>query len=394
MPYLTKQIAPIVEDAFKDAIGKNASLTDLETTDYVAMGKAISQYNLYEGFYGSMVNRLIKTVYFVRMYKGKNRTILRDEHEFGAFIQKVYYEMPVSVDNPTYAIPDTQGDYHQASPYDVEGTIGVSAEVFGGNGTWSIEVIRPLEQIDTAFTSNTEMMRFIDGLYSQIENRMKMDEDNLVATAIATSMANELNGGHSRNLLNEYNTLTGQTLTVAQALVNAGALKFFGKEISETISHMSNMSVAFNKKGYTTFTDKEHLVVEMLSHFTSAYKTYLESDTFNADMISLPNFNAVDFWQGSGSAFSFADCSKINISHDDINGGEATEQGGIICFLHDIENVSAYFGKRRTWEKVNERSDVVIHGEKAKKGFGVDSHANAVVFYLAEEAEDAEDGEE
>lgn len=383
MPYLTKQIAPIVQDAFKDAVGTNANLSDIDTTDYVAMGRALSTYNLFEGWYGSLANRLIKTAYFVRVYKGKHRSILRDEHEFGAFYQKVYYDMPEAVDNPTYAIPDSQGQYHQASPYDVEGTIGVSAQVFGGNGTWSIEVIRPLEQIESAFTSNAEMMRFIDGLYIQINNKMKMDEDNLVATAVATSMANELNGGHSRNLLSEYNTLTSQNLTVAQALVNAGALKFFGKEISETIDHLENMSVAFNKKGYMTFTDRNDLVVEMLSHFTSAYKTYLESDTFNADMIALPHYEKVDFWQGSGTSFAFDKCSAINISHDDINGGEPTEQGGIICFLHDIENVAAYFGKRRSWEKVNERSDVVIHGEKAKKGFGIDDHANAIVFYLA-----------
>ena len=32
---------------------------------------------------------------------------------------------------------------------------------------------------------------------------------------------------------------------------------------------------------------------------------------------------------------------------------------------------------------MNPRSEVVVHGEKAEKGFAVDDHANAVVFYLA-----------
>ena len=31
---------------------------------------------------------------------------------------------------------------------------------------------------------------------------------------------------------------------------------------------------------------------------------------------------------------------------------------------------------------MNPRSEVVVHGEKAEKGFAVDDHANAVVFYL------------
>ena len=31
----------------------------------------------------------------------------------------------------------------------------------------------------------------------------------------------------------------------------------------------------------------------------------------------------------------------------------------------------------------NPRSEVMIHGEKAEKGYAVDDHANAVVFYMA-----------
>lgn len=383
MAYNVKQIAPIVTDAVKDALGKNASLSQLETSDFVSMGKALASFNAYDGWFGSLVNRIIKTIYFVRKYKGRARTIMRDEHEWGAFVQKVYYEMPDNVDNPTWGIPDSSGDYHQASPYDVEGSITVTSLVYGDKGTWSIEVLRPMVQIKSAFLNESEMMRFIDGLYMQIENKFKLDEDALINTAVATSIANELNGGHAVNLLSKYNTATGQNLTPAQALANADALKFFGREILETINHMGVMSTAFNKAGYTTFTDGDNLVVEMLEHFTSAYRTYLESDTFNAEMIKLPNFNSVDFWQGSGSSFAFADCSKINIEHDDINNGTPTEQGGIIAFVHDIENVAAYFGNRRSWEMVNPRSEVVIHGEKAEKGYAVDSHANAVVFYLA-----------
>ena len=83
--------------------------------------------------------------------------------------------------------------------------------------------------------------------------------------------------------------------------------------------------------------------------------------------------------EASGDAFSFSDCAAINIK----NGSNEVSQTGIISFIHDIENVAAYFGDRKSWEMVNPRSDVVIHGEKAQKGFAVDNHANAVVFYLA-----------
>ena len=385
---LVKQISQLVNDAVKDALGKNANLTTLDTTDVVSMGKLISQYDAFEPFYKSLTNRIARTVYFVRTYEGRTRSVLRDEHEYGAFIQKVYYTMPDAVDNATWAIPDAHGNYHQASPYDVEGTVAVSSLIYGGKGTWAIEIIRPVEQIKSAFTSPSEMASFIDGIYVTIENSFKFEEERLTALAVNTAMASALEGGKARNLLAEYNAQhTNGTLTVAECLENLDFLKYASKEINLTIDNMGTMSTVYNKAGYATFTTKENLVVEMLSHYASANDMYLQADTFHNELTKLPNFEKVPYWQSSGEKFGFDSCSAIKVKHNDLisekNSTGVVEQGGIICFVHDIENVAAYFGNRRSWELYNQRSDVMIHGEKAEKGFAVDNHANGVVFYVA-----------
>ena len=146
------------------------------------------------------------------------------------------------------------------------------------------------------------------------------------------------------------------------------------------------MSTVFNVAGYETFTEKENLVVEVNTEFAKATDMYLQADTFHNELTSLPGYTSIPFWQGSGKSFAFADTSKIDIIHDDFitetNLTGEIAQSGIICFLHDIENVAAYFGRRRTWEMYNPRAEVINHGEKAEKGFAVDSHANSVVFYL------------
>ena len=318
----------------------------------------------------------------MRTYKGSNRNVLRDEHEYGAFVQKVYYEMPDAVDNPTWNIPNGSDAYVQSSPYDVQTTVAVSSLIFGGKGTWSIEIVRPVEQIKTAFLSPSEMGAFIDGIYIAVENAFTLEEERIVALAVNTAMADAIEGGNARNLLAEYNTAhSTNTLTVAQALESAEFLKYASKEINRTIKNMGKMSVAFNKAGYTTFTPKDRLVVEMLAEFASASEMYLQADTFHNELVKLPNYEEIPFWQSSGTDFAFADCSEINVTNDAFNS--AVKQSGIICFLHDVENVAAYFGSRRTWEMFNPRSEVMIHGEKAEKGFAVDGHANAVVFYIA-----------
>ena len=383
---LVKQISNILNDAVKDALGKNANLANLDSSDIVSMGKAISAYDAFEPFYKSLTNRLVKTVYFVRTYSSNTRHILRDEHEYGAFIQKVYYELPEAKNNATWSIPASDGKYRQSSPFDVEDTVAVSSITFGGKGTWTIELIRPLEQIKTAFLDEASMMAFIDGLYVTVENAFKLQEERLVALAANTAIADALNStnkAQARNLLAEYNSKHSSSLTAAAALEDASFLKFASMEIKRVIDNMSVMSSVYNKEHYHTFTSSENLVVEMLSHFVSASEMYLQADTFHNDLVGLPNFESVPYWQGSGETFDFAHASAINVTNSDINEGVPTEQSGIICFVHDIENVAAYFGNRRSWEMNNPRSEVMIHGEKADKGFAIDGHANAVVFYIA-----------
>lgn len=390
---MIKQIYSLVNDAVADALGKNANVTELDSTDLVSLGKAISSYNAYEGFFGALANRIARTVYFVRVYEGKSRSVLRDEHEYGAFIQKVYYMMPNAVENPAYDVVSVNTEtgertYSQASPFDVNTTVEVKALIYGGQGTWSIEIMRPIEQIKTAFLDESSMMSFIDGIYIAVENSFKLEEERLVALAVDTAMAHAINSGLARNLLAEYNALfPDATLTVAEAMVSADFLRFASKEIKDTIGHMGTMSTIFNAQGYETFTSKDNLVVEMLEQFENAVDTYLKSDTFHEELVALPNHEKVQFWQSSGKTFDFNDTSKINITHNDLkttsNVDGNVEQGGIICFLHDIENVAAYFGERYTWEQVNQRARVVNHGEQARKGYAVDTYSNSYVFYIA-----------
>ena len=392
MAYIAQQIKTLLNDVIEDLTGQSAAIQDIDTTDLVSMGKAIANMELLEGWYGKLVNRLAKTVYFVRVYDPKRvRSILRDEHEYGAFVQKVYYTAPDFVDNPEYGIPSS-GSYTQHSPYDVSAVVAVDAKIFGGQGTFALEIIRPVDQIRSAFLSDSEMMRFIDGIYLTIENKLKLAEEALVSTAVCTAMAADINGGNVRNLLTEYNTLhaneTGFTaLTAAQALTDADFLKFASKEINQLISYMEDMSTAYNVNGYMTFTDRDNLVVEMLADAAAAFDTYASADTFHNELIALPRYEKVNKWQFTGqTGRGFANLSKIDVIHDDFKTqanptGEITETG-IIAFVHDIEHVAAYFGHRRSWEKYNERDDIYIHGATARKGYAVDLNANGMVFIV------------
>lgn len=390
---LINQIATLVNDSVQAALGQAITTESLNTSNLVSMGRALSDANKYEAFYKQLTNRIVKTLYYVRTYEANPRGVLMDEHEYGAFVQKVYYALPTAGDNPTYQIPDGTGAYKQQSPYDVSTTIGVSADVFGGKGTWSIEFVRPMDQIKTAFISPSEMAAFIDGIYVTADNAFKMEleqaENLAVNTGAATCYASTNNKTQYVDLLANYNTMKKSIdtkwtdLAPRAAMIDADFLKFASKEINKTVKRMQRMNTVFNAYNYPTFTPPEKMVVEVLQDFASATASYLQADTYHDEMVALPHYNEVPYWQYNdvssdvlGSGFA------INVSHKDINDGEDIMMTGVVCMVRDIDAVACYFGERKSWEMVNPRSDVVIHGEKAVKGYGVDKHCNFVVFTI------------
>ena len=394
--YIIKQKYSVVNDAIADAMGKNGSISTLNTTDLVSLGKSLANMGLLEGWYAAMANRIVKTVYFVRVYGQRQRSVLRDEHEYGAFVQKVYYKAPDFVANPEYGIPQapvspaTEYTYNQSSPYDVSAVVEVTASVFGGQGTLALEFVRPIDQIRTAFLSEAEMIRFIDGLYVAADNKIKMAEEELTDLAVNTAIAYDVDNNLVRNLLTEYNALLpddATPLTADEAVRDADFLRFACMEIGQTIDFMGEMSTIYNVEGYETFTDRENLVLELLGFFEKSLEVNLQADTFHKELVSLgTGFEIVPRWQRlkNSVAQDFESISSIKIQNSAINSGNAITIKGIVAFLHDVEHVACYFGHRRTWEEYNERDDVMIHGDTMRKGYAVDGHANGIVFIVAD----------
>ena len=393
MAYDVTQIYSIVNDAAADALGKNVGVTKLDTTNFVSLGKQLSDMSLLDGWFGALAKRISKTVLFARTYEGKRRSVLRDEQEWGAFIQKIYYKMPSASENDTWedkpvASGDDAGKYKQASPYDVDESVEVKALIFGGKGTWTIEVVRPLIQIKQAFLSESAMFAFVDGIYVTIDNSFKLEEERLEALAVNTGMALAISRGNAINVLNLYNALHDDApITKEEALTNAELMRVVSKKIADIIGQMKNISVAFSPFEWETFTPQDKLVVEILEQYANAADVYLEADTFHRELVALKNYEKVSFWQSSGKNYDFDDTSKIYIKNSqlqvaDVYASDTVEQDGIIAYIHDLEAVACCFYDKRTWEMVNPRSEVLIHGDKAEKGYAVDGNANAIVLYL------------
>lgn len=387
------QIYSIVNDAVADALGAHAPRAK-DTTSFVSLGKSLEDAGKLDAFFGALACRIAKTVEFVRLYERNDRRVLRDMHEFGAFVQKVYTELPDAVANPSWAVSNGNNPptISRSNPYGVTTTVNITCKLFGDVGTWSIEVAKPTKQIKQAFTSETEMVVFIDAINLTVENAYNIQAEAIESLAVATGIALCLEKGKATNVLQVWNNShESTTLTVSTCAHNPEYLAFESELITKTAKYMRKPSKLFNAAGYTTFTPEDKLVVEVLTTYATAAQFYLRSNTYHEELVRLPGYNEIEYWQGSGESFADADVSTIDIKNIEIadNGdtpatAKEIKQSGIVAYLRDEDAVAAYFGERYTWEDFNKRDRLVTHGEQADISYAVEPHANAWVFYRAD----------
>lgn len=376
------QIYTLVNDVANESLGTTA-ITVKDTSTLVSLGDVVmSSATNKDKFYKSLVDRIGRTVIAVRNYKAKTRSVKRDEMDWGIVYQKISYKWKNAVENPSWE------DSTQANPFDVAVSTEAVQKLFSKIGTFSYEDSIPDYQLFTAFTNANAMGAFISGIYTNMSNAIEVADESLANLAIATNIAGIISKGKAtqkRNLLAEYNTLVGADNTIAsanEALRNADFLKYATREIKTTIDNMRSMSTLYNAEDIPRFTDTDKLVVEILAQFNSASETYLQADAFHNELVKLPNFESVTYWQGSGTSFAFDDVSKIHIKNTEI-AAEEIVQGGVIAFVHDYESAASCIYNRRSNSIYNPRAERLNVFEKADKGYLVDLSENGVVFYLA-----------
>lgn len=393
-------IAPIVNDAVEDAIGKGR-FEALPTDDFVSMGKAVSDYDAYESYYKALLNRITRTVIYVKTYKAKTRGILRSEDEFGAYVQRAYLSMPIAEENPAYGYIDTDSARKSYNPHDHLQELDVEALLFGGQGTWTTEITMPNSRIKSAFLSITDMAGLIDAIYLKVRNAFELQKERIIAMCDNTGIANAYIKGKSTNLISEYNSVMGLTadnkMTVAKSLTDKEFLRFVYTTIAGVKRNFMDYTALNSPEGYETVSNEDDIVLEVLNKYAIMANAYLASDTYHKDLVSLPLYEEVNFWQSSGKKYNFADISKVSVKHKDFVSTDNAEGivtlTGVIAVLKDKEYTAAYFGKERTWSVRNDREDTANYGVQATKGYAVDGHANCHVFYIADEADSSRQGE-
>ena len=372
------QIYDLVTQTAKESMGEQA-ITVKDVSSLIALGDSVLASNTdTENFLNTLVDRIARTVFRVRQYESDSEGMVRHPFEFGCIVQKIYVDLPEAKKNDAWEIG--QNDYTPKFAPVIKPT--AKQKLFNGITTWEVDVTIPDFMFRTAFTNETSMATFIDAIFTAMDNMMTLALENNANLTRASFIARKIKGGKpcgAINLLHEYNTLTNANLTVEGALMNAEFLAWASRSINLWVKRMSKMSVLFNEEGYKRHTPKDKLVVNLLQDFTSACDTFLGANTFHDELVKLPMYDSVAYWQGAGESFDFNDTSAINIKLDENN---TISKKGIIGVIYDYEAMGVTLNERRSTSERNNHDEYTNYYNKANIGYFNDMSENGIVFYL------------
>ena len=375
-----KQIYSILNDVAKQTLGTGA-IAVVDTQSFISLGdKVLKSDTDTENFLSKLTDRIAKTVYSVRNYTGINKNLMREPFDYGVIVQKIHVEMPEAKENNAWKIGE-QGYTPTYAPV-IKPT--VSQKLFNKLSTWEIDVTIPDFMLKTAFLNESSMATFIDAIFTAMNNAMVMCVDNNADLIRANFIGNKIHSAkanQSINLLAQYNTLTNANLTVASCLRDVDFLKWATMQISLWTKRMRVMSKLFNEDSNSKFTSGEYLVLDVLQDFASSTATFLQSDTYHKELVALPMYNEVPYWQGSGKTFAFADTSKISVK---IDGTTEVTQGGIIAAAYDYNAIGTTINEPRSTTERNNKDEYTNYYNKATIGCFNDLGENGIVFYIAE----------
>ena len=384
------QIAELVNGITEQVLGKSAELTAENMKNIVDVGTQLTDSANIDNYVRSLADRIGKVIYVDRPYSGSAPAVLYDAWDYGSILEKISAEMPNATVNETWELTDGK-DYSQ----DVFHKPVVSAKFFNKKVTFECEQSYTERQVKSAFISPSDYNAFLTMLYNSVEKSMTIKIDGLISRTINNMIAETIHadfstvadGDYSKsdsvrcvNLLKQYNGISGKSLTVEKCFYDPDFLRYSAFVIKSYTDRIKRISTLFNVGGKDRFTPTDKQMLILNSDFATFEDVYLSSDVYHNEIVKIPNYGTVPFWQSSGKDFNRDITTAIDVT---LNDGTNIKFGGIVGVLFDHDALGVTCSDRRVNTYYNAKAEFYNNFYKFDSSYFNDLNENFVVFFVA-----------
>lgn len=383
------QIYTILNDVFSEVTGKLVIPEDSEPLpiveedlkNIVDIGKTISEYNLYDNYVKSMINRIGRDVFVDRTYEGYAPNVLRDSWEYGSIMSKTRCKVFDAKANPAWALSaGTTVNQFEFNPPEV------TQKFYNAAVAWQLDCSFTDYQIRESFNSPEQMNRFMSMIENRINVSMTIYRDSLVMRTINNFIGEKLYASNGVvDLLAGYNATIESPLTAAAALYDKDFLRYAALQIKLWVDRFRAPSVNFNtEEDNVSFTPKEFAHLVLHSDLAAGMEVYLQSDTYHDDLVKIGDYETVPFWQSQGDQYQLAMTSRIDIElgSSTTASKKAINRNYVVGVLFDRDALGVLCEHSRVTTAYNSNGEYWNNFYKQDTRYFNDLAENGIVFVL------------
>lgn len=318
------QLYTVLNSIAAQATG-NAGLTATDTSSFVTVAD-VTLKSGYDNLISAISQVLSRTIFSNRPYTRKFRSLETDRITFGNHVRKLAIADKDWESDERLPLTEGQSiDMYKVSKPTILQTNFYGQEVYQRHYTLF------KDQLDVAFSSETEFARFVAMVVQNCSDIIEQAHESLSRATVVNAIAGIIalnNSSQIVHLLTEYNTLTGLSLD-AQSVYEPDNFKAFIQWAYARMATVSDLLTERSEIFHNNISGKEikrHTPKEMQRAYIYAptrnmIDSMVYANTFNEQYLRGVDAESVSFWQ------SIKDPTKINVKcgYTDNTGVPATD---------------------------------------------------------------------
>lgn len=294
------QVATLLNETIVPNLLGEGTTISADLSNIVDLGTALADVTAedMQDYARDLVVGVARNLFDSRAYRSETYGLMNDAREYGGVIQRVKVRLYSATDSPIWTLQNGT-DYFDGTYYGAD----IDSKIYTKDTIFQVKNSIPVEKFKQSFTSADGVMGLIATIEQQVDNTITMELNGLAKTTLQQMIATSVANGQVIHLLTEYNTLAGLTgddaLTADTCLYNAPFLRWCAMTIVRLRDLTQDMNKKYNDGSIETFTPADDLRVTLLSEFARSIEFNMEADTFHNDIVSVGEFNTINFWQNS-----------------------------------------------------------------------------------------------
>lgn len=338
------QLSTVLSEITSQATGTKV-LSPINTGEFVS----VAQTGLLTGYDPLMTaisQVLSRTIFSIRPYNRKFGGLMADKIRYGNHVRKLQSVDKPFEDDDRFTLVDGQSvDQYKVNKPEVLQTNFYGANVYQK----SLTIYR--DQLDNAFSGPDEFSRFLSMIMTNASDMIEQAHESTARSTLVNFIGGKIAGDTNSviNLLTEYNTATGLSLT-AESVMQPDNFPAFTRWMFARIKTISDMLTERSARYHVNITAPEYKMVMrhtpldrqkiyLSARFMNQIDATVLSQTYHDNFLRIADYERVGYWQSIDDQLAINVKPTYMLNNGELVSQETVSQSNVIGAIFDEEAV-------------------------------------------------------